>query len=186
MSAHRATAASVAATRPAHRTRERHDDLPRRVRAAASACPLRRRRSARRRRSRAAPRDQLGGDHARAGRSRCRPPRRATPCPIRSRAPGRRTGRPRVEARRDASHAAFTSGAQSIIVGKRLPSTPLLNGSGKDPTTAGIGVGRAPVVQVPPDVVALLYRGRRRALRRLDPVDVVEPVAVAPSRRRAR
>ena len=34
--------------------------------------------------------------------------------------------------------AAPTSAAHSSVVGKRLPPIPLVNGSGNDPTTAGI------------------------------------------------
>src|SRR5207248_8570543 len=47
----------------------------------------------------------------------------------------------------------------------------------KRPDDRGDGVGGSPVVQVPPDPVALVDGRAGRPLRRLDAVDVVEPVA---------
>ena len=67
--------------------------------------------------------------------------------------------------------------AHSTRTGSRLPSLPCRNGSGNEPTTAGTRIAALPVVVVPPDAVARRAAcARRRALRRLDAVDVVEPV----------
>ena len=73
-------------------------------------------------------------------------------------------------------HGALCAAAHSTRTGRRLPSVPFRNGSGIGADDGGDVVGLAPVVQVPPDVVARVDVRRRRALRRLDPVDVVEPV----------
>ena len=62
--------------------------------------------------------------------------------------------------------ASFSLGAHSTTVGKRLPPIPWTNGSGNEPTTAGIEFGLRPVVQVPPDVVAAVHGGAGRALLR--------------------
>ena len=96
-----------------------------------------------------------------------------------------------AEARRaasaTASHAALHGSAHSTRTGSRSPPMPCTNGSGNEPTTAGMRCVAAPVVAVPPDAVAVVHARRRRALARLDAVDVdrtSRPAAPPRARRR--
>ena len=84
---------------------------------------------------------------------------------------------PRAAARRPSGRRVrATASAHSTRTGRRLPSSPFRNGSGNEPTTAGTSLGLAPVVAIPPDVIAGVHVRRGGALRGLDAVDVVEPV----------
>ena len=144
------------------RPRRRVDGRRARRGRAAPAC---RRKSGRRRRCARVPRRSVGRRRAAAAATTCR--RRPQRVGARAgaeqlaRVPPRRrpSTRPRPGCRRRSQ-----LGAHSTTVGKRFPSIPWTNGSGKEPTTAGIEFGLRPVVEVPPDVVAAVHRGAGRAL----------------------
>ena len=178
----------VARRRDQSRAGRRACEPPHPVRSATQASP-RSRQSARRRRSNAGPVRSGARPDRRAAHSTARPARAAFRAHRRGPIAASAAGTPSARSRAMTVLTGLAGyGGAFDAHGQPLAPDPVQERLGVGADDRRHVVGLAPVVQIPPDVIAGMHVRRGRALGRLHAVDVVEPVARLdrPRRRRRR